>query len=74
MTEQEIFKEFETLGYQHIDYRNVDEMRLLTFVNKGKKINIWFDRSYSIPNDYDLTLREHQLLHKLFEIWGWFDE
>ena len=25
-------------------------------------------------SNISLNMKEHQLLHKLFELWGWFDE
>ena len=75
-TEEDIFKEFEELGYKkrnsqfHFLYlRRFNEDGLIDeeiIINlRDKK----YEKKYSF-----LTLQEHQLLHRLFEIWGWFDE
>lgn len=74
--EQKIFKEFEELGYKkrsskfhYLYLRRFDEDGLIDeeiIINlRDKK----YDKRYNF-----LTLQEHQLLHKLFELYGWFDE
>lgn len=75
--EQKIFKEFEELGYK-IFYNGA----YVVLVNDFKKINIFtVGNAYSYTccsttppttNAY-LTMKEHQLLHRLFEIWGWLE-
>lgn len=68
-TEQDIFKEFEELGY-HIT-KGLNSIKFYNNKN-SKKIMIWNDKTY-IANAF-FTIKEHQLLHRLFEIWGWVDE
>lgn len=74
--EQEIFKEFEKLGYEIYQEKNY-----IAIKNKAKKteITIKFNGKYYFKRNDDnfweiITFQEHQLLHRLFEIWGWFDE
>ena len=85
--EQAIFKEFEELGYECVfsnnkkhlvlmknvkkDKYNGDYTKIISINSITKKYSCYIDESYSFD---DITLQEHQLLHKLFEIWGWFDE
>ena len=75
--EQKIFKEFEELGYT---IENIGSILYLRNKEQDVDIKIWiFGKEYSC-SIYNrslvsmITLQEHQLLHKLFEIWGWFDE
>lgn len=71
--EQKIFKEFEKLGYS-VCYNKNDVNILALYNNKqGSTINVFADKTYSCRYT-DITVKEHQLLHKLFELWGWFDE
>lgn len=76
--EQKIFKEFEELGYKvekhndSIDFRNTEKEEVI-FINLLKKMYAKTDTTnLCIPLMF--TLKEHQPLHKLFELWGWFDE
>lgn len=71
--EQKIFKEFEELGYR-VCY-NKNDFNILALYNdkQGSTINVFEDKTYNCSYT-DITLKEHQLLHKLFELWGWFDE
>lgn len=47
-------------------------------ITYDKEIIIYTDlKKYRIVdrgNGINITIQEHQLLHKLFELWGWFDE
>ena len=81
--EQKIFKEFEELGY-HIHYFYDDKgiitaKRITKYISSkkdnGYQLEIYCsfkDKTYS--SNFILDMQLHQLLHKLFEIWGWFDE
>lgn len=67
--EQKIFKEFERLGWKVI-YRYKQDIDLVDSLNK--RISIYFiEQSYF--STATLTMKEHQLLHRLFEIWGWLE-
>ena len=86
-TEEDIFKEFENLGYECVFSNNKKHLVLMKNVKKDKydgdyskiisinsitkNYSCYIDESYSFD---DITLKEHQLLHRLFEIWGWVDE
>ena len=67
--EQKIFKEFEKLDwviddeYDCVIFRQYFSYEIL--INKE-------DMTYR--SNISLNMKEHQLLHKLFELWGWFDE
>jgi hypothetical protein len=73
--EQEILKEFEELGYK-INYFTKKRIVLINFV-LSEVIDIV--KEYKFYSKYDLetniysnlTIPEHRLLHKLFEIWNW---
>lgn len=74
--EQEIFKEFEDLGYE---IKKEDTITVITnYITTTITINL--TRKYYVCTGNDglsfqcISLQEHQLLHKLFEIWSWFDE
>lgn len=83
--EQKIFKEFEELGYKWKE----DEI-FITLINQKNGKCIKINKNLKDYKCYDLfmtptllhtnnialwvTLQEHQLLHRLFEIWGWFNE
>lgn len=74
--EQKIFKEFEELGY-HI----ITNDKYLVIFDSNKQFIIdktqqeYFVSNWSNDHDrYRITLQEHQQLHRLFELWGWFDE
>jgi hypothetical protein len=76
--EQEILKEFEELGYEIERNIDISEIYLTNkkadckiVINKFKKI--YYVREFYTPEYQMLLLNEHQLLHRLFEIWGWFD-
>lgn len=84
MTEQEILKEFEIFGYNIITTDNLVEMKInisdqyvikLTIDKKKRE----FTKVLIRLKDDDIlgmyiSAREHLLLHKLFKLWGWFDE
>lgn len=80
--EQKIFKEFEELGYEnkihptysHMVYLVSDDedpdLVLTIYINKESRA-YW--KTYTGAEFECFTLREHLLLHKLFELWGWFE-
>lgn len=77
--EQKIFKEFEKFGYE-IKINNDD---VLQFIVKEEDINLKINKKFKKYEKFyyggiivseHIDLEEHQLLHKLFSIWGWFDE
>lgn len=77
--EQAIFKEFEEMGYEIERNTDISEIYLTNkkadckiVINKFK--NFYYVREFYTPEYQTLLLKEHQLLHRLFEIWGWFDE
>lgn len=75
--EQAILKEFEELGYEY--EKNQDSHQFIDY-EKEKVIVINSEIKSYAKCDADVrwplyvTSKEHQLLHQLFEIWGWFDE
>ena len=80
-TEQEVFKKLFKIGFSvHyskdneflVDFYNVEEMSVIKIDKKNKRY-IKVDSIY-YTSFVPISLKEHQLLHKLFEIWGWFDE
>lgn len=75
--EQEIFKQIKELGYG-IKEGLFDSDRYILCIYEGigkdsLTLIIWKDKTYSC-SDNAIPLKLHQLLHKLFEIWGFFDE
>lgn len=77
--EQKIFKEFEELGYEIERNTDISEIYLTNKKADCKIVIDKFKRFYYIREFYSteyqtLLLQEHSLLHKLFELWGWFDE
>lgn len=79
LEEQKIFKEFEELGYEIERNPHISEIYLTNkkadckiVINKFKKF--YYVREFYTPEYQTLLLNEHQLLHKLFELWGWFDD
>ena len=77
--EQKIFKEFEELGYGIERNTDISEIYLTNKRADCKIVINKFKETYYVrefyTNEYQMLLqKEHQLLHKLFELWGWFDE
>lgn len=79
--EQAIFKKLFKIGYSVqyskdneflVDFYNVEEMSMIK-INKKSKRYIKVDSIY-YTSFVPITYKEHLLLHRLFEIWGWFDE
>ena len=79
--EQAILKELFKIGYSvHysqdnqylIDFYNVEEMSVIK-VNKKSKRYIKVESVY-YTSFVPITSEEHYWLHRLFEIWGFFDE
>ena len=76
MTEQQILKKFEELGYE---IKKEDTIIVITN-HITTTITINLTRKYYICTGNDglsfqcISLQEHQLLHELFKCWGWLDE
>lgn len=74
--EEQIFKEIKELGYGvKQGLLKSDNYILVIYKGIGEgslTLIIWKDKSYSCDNSIPVKL--HQLLHKLFELWSWFDE
>ncbi len=77
LEEQKIFKEFEELGYE------IERIGMAIYLRNKEldvEITIWLRNKIYTCTLYKrvmaqlINLKEHQLLHKLFELWGWFDE
>lgn len=72
--EQAILKKFEELGYhittndKYLVIFDSEKQFIIDKVQKQYFVSNW----YNEHNRYCISLQEHQLLHKLFEIWGWF--
>ena len=70
--EQAIFKEFEELGYE---INSSKEEMIVLYSQKRNNNHIFINKlTKSYSSHEDITLQEHQLLHRLFELWGFFDE
>lgn len=78
--EQKIFKEFEELGYRFRESSiNKNVIAIECFEENSNvfcKNRIWITKS---KKSYwvglgNISMQVHQLLHKLFKIWGWFDD
>ena len=71
--EQKIFKEFEEMGYEI-------EQGIIMGLNQVRIENDWLEIViYKTEKTYRVwrgavSMKVHQLLHKLFELWGWFNE
>lgn len=79
MTEQQILKKFEELGYEIEIYAKNNEIYLINEKVECKIVINKFEKTYYVRNFYTfecqmLLLQEHQLLHELFKCWGWLDE
>ena len=75
--EQKIYEQIKELGYR-IKEGLLESDRYILGIYKGigegsLTLIIWKDRTYSCT-DNSITLKLHQLLHRLFKVWGWFDE
>ena len=76
--EKKILKEFE----EDLEYRiNTNDEKWLILSQYGKHIDInKKNKTYEcylldVGTPYvPIEIKEHYLLHKLFELWGWFDE
>lgn len=77
--EQKILKEFKKIGYEaQSSSKNEKEFSMLSLnalivINKKTKEYIKVN-CYNLTEFVPISLKEHQLLHRLFAIWGWFDE
>lgn len=76
--EQKIFEEFEELGYRiygkndyYIFLVNNQTNRTINIHLKSKMYEKFYKGIATITSAF--TMKEHQLLHKLFTLWGWFD-
>lgn len=78
--EQKIFKKFFKIGFSThysedneflLDLINSKEMSIIKIDKKGKR---YIKVDYITFNEFiPITLKEHQLLHELFELWEWFE-
>lgn len=78
MSEQQILKKFEELGYEVIENCQI-RMKLKSGLSTIQISKIKKVYKKVIGQEQDnrgnfLTVQEHQLLHELFKCWGWFDE
>ena len=85
-TEEEILKDFEKLGWIVVD-NNVDlvlkrlvkEMFIEIYpycyihINKEKQTYSVIDIHNGANYRYELSMKEHKLLHELFICWGWLE-
>lgn len=79
-TEQQILKKFFKIGFvthysedfeELIDLINIEEMSVIK-INKESKRYIKVDSVY-YSDFVPISLKEHQLLHELFTVWGWVE-
>lgn len=66
--EQKVLKEFEELGYEY------EKIFCIQIINEKKGTEIYLTeecKGYIVKGH--LNMQEHQLLHKLFELWGWLE-
>ena len=79
--EQKIFKELFKIGFSThysednetlLEFINMEEMSIIKIDKKGKR---YIKVDYvTYTNFVPISNKEHQLLHKLFELYGWFNE
>lgn len=87
MNLKQVIKKWEELGYEIRYFSKSIHLVKEDRLGFKKTIVIAMDTKWYRPiyesNMYDedqmyqfseITFQEHQLLHKLFELWGWFDE
>lgn len=72
ITEQEVFKELEEKGYKITEKIAFGQSFV---IEKGHILEVIV---YKTKREYstrlgEISLELHQLLHKLFSIWGWFE-
>ena len=68
--EQKIFKELEELGYE-IDQCIIMGLSQVCIENDWLEIVIYkTDKTYRVWRG-SVPMKIHQLLHRLFKIWGW---
>lgn len=79
--EKKIFKEFEELGWKvrfNDDYclKLINEWYCTILIDKTLKVYECYCTTIQgeIEVSSLINVKTHQLLHRLFEIWGWFDE
>lgn len=80
MTEQEILKKFEELGYEilrnpqnenHIQIANEEQDTIIEVYNSIHQNHFWYEsRRFGINEPQVITPKEHQLLTELFKCWG----
>lgn len=78
-TEEEVLKEFEKLGYEWWEYKEQKVFEMCKYDKTNG--NLFFQGKIEIDlddkeywSDIQFTIKEHQLLTKLFKVWGWVDE
>lgn len=82
MTEQEILKKFEDLGYRYKPIIIKNEICWVVFFNYETDTTIQIHKKELIYEKYDdsnlsgipFTIQEHQLINELFKCWGAFDD
>lgn len=78
--EQKIFKEFEEMGYEILKHPHNDDLIQIAseeqdtiieiYCNKETK-TFWYEaRMFGVNQPQVILKKEHQLLHKLFELCG----
>lgn len=71
--EQKIFKEFEKLGYEVRQGKILGQSQVI-IENDWLEIVIYkYEGTYRVWRG-SVPIKIHQLLNKLFKLWGWFDE
>jgi hypothetical protein len=74
-TEEQVFNDFKELGYSL--KQNQDNNRYVLsnedefFIIIGRKRQ-WYCKKDEHTSYLPISVREHKLLHELFEIWEWF--
>ena len=68
-TEEQILNDFKKLGYE---IEKTEEW--LKIRKDSLKFTIYFKEKTYWYNDMLIGMKEHKLLHELFEIWGWLEK
>ena len=68
--EQEIFKKFEELGYEVRQGKILGQSQVIIEDDWLEIVIYKYEGTYRVWRG-SVPIKIHQLLHKLFEIWGW---
>lgn len=72
--EQAIFKELEEFGWEYNEKPN-NKMLFERYSQEYDSYDfILIHKETKTYTSNSIDMKTHQLLHRLFEIWGWFDE